>query len=256
MARNNWTREEHILAFNLYCQIPFGTIHLRNPRIIELAKLLGRKVGAVSWKLANFARLDPALQERGVRGASHGGKGEDVVWDEFSSDPEGLALESQRLLAGRLGKSIEELSEIETSDLPKEGVEREAIVRQRVNQDFFRRRVLSAYNFVCCVTGLSVQSLLVASHIVPWADDKANRLNPRNGLSLNGFHDRAFDRHLMWVDEEFRVRFAPRLLEQRWESAEMGSWVVGAEGKHLLLPKKFAPDPVLLKQHAQACLTV
>jgi len=33
---NNWTREENILAFNLYCQIPFGTIVVRlSPKIRE-----------------------------------------------------------------------------------------------------------------------------------------------------------------------------------------------------------------------------
>jgi len=36
MAPRNkyWTRDEHIMAFNLYCQIPFGQIHMRNPRMI------------------------------------------------------------------------------------------------------------------------------------------------------------------------------------------------------------------------------
>ena len=40
MAGQNkdWTREEHILAFNLYCKIPFGQIHMHNPRVIQLAR--------------------------------------------------------------------------------------------------------------------------------------------------------------------------------------------------------------------------
>jgi putative restriction endonuclease len=42
MPTNKWTREELIIAFNLYCKIPFGKIHNRNPEIIELAKILGR----------------------------------------------------------------------------------------------------------------------------------------------------------------------------------------------------------------------
>src|SRR5437764_8309423 len=42
-----WTREEHILAFNLYSQIPFGTIHIHNPKIQELATLLGRSVNSL-----------------------------------------------------------------------------------------------------------------------------------------------------------------------------------------------------------------
>src|SRR5258706_15671392 len=108
MPRDNWSRDEHILAFNLYSQIPFGTIHTRNPKIQELAQLLGRSVGSVSRKLANFARLDPFLQRRGIRGLEHGAKGEEEVWNEFAKNPEALAFESQRLLAQREAKSIEE----------------------------------------------------------------------------------------------------------------------------------------------------
>ena len=62
MATNHrlWTRNELIIAFNLYCKIPFGQIDARNPVIIALAEVLGRTPGSLSWKLANFARLDPA----------------------------------------------------------------------------------------------------------------------------------------------------------------------------------------------------
>ena len=28
--KKDWTREEHILEFNLYCKIPFGQIHMHN----------------------------------------------------------------------------------------------------------------------------------------------------------------------------------------------------------------------------------
>ncbi len=82
-------------------------------------------------------------------------------------------------MAERLGKTLTEYAGIETRDLPKAGLEREAIVRLRVNQSFFHRRLLSAYNNRCRITGLGVPALLTASHIVPWASDSANRLNPR-----------------------------------------------------------------------------
>ena len=58
MPRRDWSRDELIVAFNLYCKIPFGQIHIRNPLIVELAKVIGRTPSAVSWKLANFARRD------------------------------------------------------------------------------------------------------------------------------------------------------------------------------------------------------
>jgi hypothetical protein len=70
MARRDWTRDELILAFNLYCKTPFGKIHIRNPDVIALATAIGRTPSAVSWKLANFARLDPPLQERKVSGTA------------------------------------------------------------------------------------------------------------------------------------------------------------------------------------------
>jgi HNH endonuclease len=247
----DWTREEHILAFNLYCKIPFGSIHMNNPRIMELARILGRKVGSVSLKLSNFARLDPALQARGIRGMKHGAKGEEEVWHEFATHPESLAFESERLLAERLGQPIEQVADLETKDLPAAGIEREAIIRVRVNQSFFRSRILSAYNFRCCVTGLTVQPLLTASHIIPWAEDEKNRLNPRNGLCLNALHDRAFDRYLMWVEEDFVVRFSPRLHETCNSGIETIDWLTKFEGSKLLLPKKFSPDSDFLKTHAE-----
>jgi len=250
-TRDNWSREEHILAFNLYSQIPFGTIHERNPKIQELGMLIGRSAGAVSRKLANFSRLDPFLHQRGIKGLTHGAKGEEEVWNEFEKQPEALAFESERLLAEREGKTVEEIAQIDTDDLPPPGRERDAIVRVRVNQSFFRRRVLSAYNFRCCVTGLSIKSLLVASHIVPWSVDTDNRLNPRNGLCLNALHDRAFDCGLMWVDKGFTIRLSAKLLKNKGDSDEMREWLFSFDGEPLLLPKNFRPDPNFLLKHAK-----
>jgi putative restriction endonuclease len=236
------------LAFNLYCQIPFGTIHMRNPRIVDLARLLGRSAGSVSYKLSNFARLDPALQMRGIKGNPHGARGEAEVWEEFADDPESLAFESDQLLAERLGKPLEVVSEISVRYLPPEGIEREAIIRVRVNQSFFRRRILSAYDFQCCITGLKVRELLVASHIVPWSQDAQNRLNPRNGLCLNPLHDRAFDRGFMWIDDQLCVRFSSAVTG-RSESDLAFQWLTSFDGSRLRLPANFTPDRRLLEEH-------
>jgi len=251
----DWTREEHIIAFQLYSRIQFGTIHMRNPEVIELAALLGRKVGSASRKLANFARLDPVHQARDVQGLDHGSKGEEDVWREFDERPEALAFESARLLAERLGFDVEKVADIDQSDLPPPGIEREALVKLRVNQSFFRQRVLSAYEFRCCITGLTNRGLLVASHIVPWADDAVHRLNPRNGLCLNALHDRAFDRRLMWVEPDFVVRLSPKLRDATEDSKQTVDWLLSFDGKPLLLPKRFQPDRDFLAKHARGCET-
>ncbi len=257
MARygENWARDELILAFALYSEIPFGKIHMGNPKIVELGRLLGRTPGSVSMKLSNFARLDPALQARGIAGLTRGAKGEKEIWDEFRERPEALAFESQQLLAEKLGKRVEDVAEIRTDDLPRAGIEREALIRVRVNQSFFRGRILSAYEFRCCITGLAVRELLVASHIVPWSEDAANRLNTRNGLCLNPLHDRVFDRHLMAVDHNLRVRFSPRLHNQRAKETNALSWLLSFEGTTLRLPKHFSPDPNFLVKHARLLLS-
>jgi DNA (cytosine-5)-methyltransferase 1 len=48
VASKNWTREQILVAINLYCQLPFGKLHKGNPIIIETAKLLGRTPDALA----------------------------------------------------------------------------------------------------------------------------------------------------------------------------------------------------------------
>jgi putative restriction endonuclease len=248
MPTNKWTREELIIAFNLYCKIPFGKIHNRNPEIIELAKILGRTPSAVSWKLANLASLDPALKKRNIAGASNRGKLDAEIFEEFSGDWERLAFESEKLLAQKLGKPIEDVAEVEMFDLPKAGKERESLVKVRVNQSFFRKAVLAAYNFQCCITGLEIPELLNASHIVPWSKDEENRINPRNGLCLNAIHDRAFDRGLLTVTSDFTVKIS-KSVKQRKISETIQDFLLRYDGIEIKKPSRFSPDLDFLTYH-------
>lgn len=243
--RTNWSRDELIVAFNLYCKTPFGKIHIRNPEIVGLAKILRRTPGSLSWKLANFASLDPSLKARNIAGASHGSKLEREVWTEFNQDWERLAFESERLRASMLGKDLPPEDE---PNFP-EGKMRESLVRTRVNQSFFRAAILAAYNSTCCITGLSNAELLCASHIIPWSQDVENRTNPRNGLCLNALHDRAFDRGLITVTLDHTVLLSPKILSLRDPSAE--SLFLRYEKAKIKLPDRFAPDPSFLKYHRE-----
>ena len=146
---------------------------------------------------------------------------------------------------------IEELAGIDESELPAEGIDRDRLVKTRVNQQFFRATVLAAYNFRCCVSGLTVRPLLVASHIVPWSIDRKNRMNPRNGLCLNALHDRAFDRGLMTVTADFKVQMSDALKPTNKADEEPFSWLWRFDGKALALPKKFTPDAKFLASHRE-----
>lgn len=243
--RRNWTRGEFVVAFNLYCKIPFGRIHHRNPQIIQLAKIIGRTSSALAWKLANFARLDPSLRRRNIVGASHGARGEVEIWNEFNNDWEKLSYESERLveqMTGTVPPAVEEVMQF------PEGKTREALVRTRVNQTFFRSAVLAAYGNRCCITGLAIPALLTASHIVPWSVDVKNRTNPRNGLCLNALHDRAFDCGLLTVTVDYRVKISPSARAKSAGSV-VSELLQRFEGSTIAQPAKFAPSPEFLRYH-------
>lgn len=78
-----WTRDELILAVNLYCKLPFGKMHKSNPEIIRFASLIGRTPSSIALKLGNFASFDPTLKARGIKGASNASKLDKIIWDEF-----------------------------------------------------------------------------------------------------------------------------------------------------------------------------
>ena len=238
----NWTREETIQAFNLYCKTPFGRIHMRNPEIIALAHRLQRTPSSVSYKLANLARLDPSLKKRNIAGATHGSKMDIEVWNEFSQDWDKLAYESELLLM----QPNNEIS-AEFIDLP-EGKMRETLVKARVNQQFFRSAVLAAYENKCGITGLPLRELLIASHIVPWKIDVKNRTNPRNGLCLNALHDKAFDLGFLTITSKLTVLLSPEL-EKRSTLPGMREFFLNYKDAPLRIPSRFAPDPSFLEYH-------
>ena len=246
MTQREWTREELIVAFNLYCKIPFGRIHIRNPLVIELAQAIRRTPSAVSWKLANFARLDPALKKRNIAGASHGARAEVEIWEEFNSDWEKLAFESEQLLL-QITNRVDVLSGEDATIFP-EGTTREVIVRARVNQGFFRSAVLVAYGSSCCITGCSVPELLNASHIIPWSIDVKNRTNPRNGLCLNAIHDRAFDCGLLTITPNLKVKISPKA-KRKLSDVGTQELLLRYENVSISLPRHFAPEPAFLRYH-------
>lgn len=243
MERRNWTRQELIVTFNLYCKIPFGRIHNRNPEIIALAMAIGRTPSALSWKLANFARLDPTLQERNIAGAGHGAKLEQEVWEEFSENWERLAFESERLKAEIFSTHPED----QEADSFPEGKTRDAVIRLRVNQGFFRSAILASYGSRCCITGLAIPELLSASHIVPWSVDHKNRTNPQNGLCLNTLHDRAYDRGLLTVTADYKVLISSAILLTDDPATE--TLLSRYHGASIHLPARFRPDPSFLQYH-------
>lgn len=234
-SRRPWTRDELILAINLYCRTPFGRIHIRNPEIVELSSMLGRTPGAVSYKLANFASIDPTLDRKGAANSSRLDR---EVWSEFFEDWDSMILESE----ARMNQLKRPEAPIGVDDLlpDVQGGTRAAIVKVRTNQEIFRRMILTSYNHTCCITGIDHAELLVAGHIVPWSCDEKNRLNPMNGLCLNALHDRAFDMGLISIDRKYRVMVSRRVKHHL---------IRQYRGEPIMLPRRFLPDQRFLEYH-------
>lgn len=248
--RKGWTREQLLVAFNLYCRLPFGKMHSRNPEIVRLAKAIGRSPSALAMKLTNIASLDPAITSTGRSGLSGASTSDKEMWREMNADWYAFAREAgvttaKVLEAGRQGNRAPVLEE--PSDADYSGEERVISSKARVGQDFFRRAVLSAYDSECCITGLGVEELLVASHIKPWRVDAKNRLNPRNGLCLAVLHDRAFDVGIITVTSDMTVRVSRRYARDAGEF--FTSSLLEFDGRPIRRPGKFQPNPDFLEYH-------
>src|SRR6185437_8760181 len=241
-----WTKDELMLAVNLYSKLTFGQMSQTNRDIIELANLIGRTPGSVTFKLVNFASLDPRLTQKGMMNASRLDK---EIWQEYMNNWDEVFFEGEKLLAQRKHTTIEKLYNINLDDYKeKEGREVERLVKVRVNQETFRGAVLTNFSNQCCITGISILELIVASHIAPWSSDKANRLSPQNGLALNSLHDRAFDRHLITVTEDLKIKISPKFYKYQ-DIISIKQNFIDYDGKSLIAPKKFYPDAEFLRMH-------
>ena len=249
---DKWTREETIIAFNLYCKIPFKSSSKTHPLVVKYAHIIGRSPSAFNMKIGNIGRLDPDLKSQGITGLVHGAKLELEVWNEFYNNPERLAYESERLIAQFSGKGIEESSDISLQDLPQ-GKEREVVIRQRVNQSFFRAAVMSSYNFRCCISGVQKSELVEACHIVDWAENEGNRTNPRNGLCLNPFFHKAYDKLLISITPDFEILINDSLIDNI-DSNVTQTYLSQLRGTKIHLPDRFLPQRDLLEIHHQKYL--
>lgn len=244
MSQRNWTRDETILAFELYCTIPSSKVTIHNEDVVSLARLLGRTPGAVKLKIQNFKSFDSSYTADGRVGLSHGSKTDKEVVEDFIDHWDKMILEADNVRK-KLGLPVEynEIAEV------PHGHSQEQTVRVRIGQSFFRKAVLSAYRSSCCVTGIELPELLIASHIKPWSasDDGKEKVNPQNGLCLNAFHDKAFDKGLFTLSLDYQVIVSETV--KSTSNDTLISLLLAYEGRRIFLPTKFLPKKEYLEYH-------
>lgn len=247
MKPNRWTRDQLLKTLALYCQLPFGKMHSHNPAVVALARVIQRTPSAVALKLANFASLDPDLRGRGIGGMGNTSATDRAIWSEFYGRWDELANNAIPL------EPTEEpgapLRKRSAARLPPTGsTEVLSETTRRRGQSFFRAAVIAAHNGKCCITGITCQAILRASHIVPWSHDPSLRLDPRNGLCLNALHDAAFDRGLITLSDRFVLQVSRRV------RADVPATIYRAmferwDGAPITMPERFAPTPEMLEFH-------
>lgn len=251
MARN-WTRDELIIALGLYCKLEFGKLHGRNTLIRQVAVLLGRTPGSLAMKLVNLASLDPAITRTGRSGLAGASALDREMWQAFASDTaHWMPVIEERLNQLLVSEQAPEKPEgVDDQPADYSGGHYLATTKQRKGQNLFRDAVFSAYQSRCCITGVAEPRLLVASHIKPWSQDVANRLNPANGLCLSALVDRAFDKGLVTLSDDYRLLVSP-VLRPHNDNPHIHETFYAREGQPIHLPEKFDPDPALVAWHRE-----
>ena len=245
MAKRLWTRDEMILTLALYFQLPFGRLNHATPEVRELAKLLNRTENAVALRLVNFAACDPYIINSGRTGMPGGLSVCVPYWNEFANNKEALFLEAATIRNRIQNQTFEQTLQIEGQ---LSGLDKIAYVKQRVNQNAFRTMILNNYDSRCAITGISIPDLLVASHIIPWAVNEKERLNPENGICLSALYDRAFDKGFISIDMNNRVILADKLKIYEGEGFYTTHFA-SIENQPIRLPEEHLPNPVFLEWH-------
>lgn len=132
------------------------------------------------------------------------------IWygdDENNKRVQEFLFEYESELASRI-QTIEGFSQ------KLEGADTECLVKQRLNQDKFRDQLLERFKCKCALCGVSNKSLLIASHIKPWAKSDCNeKLSKYNGLLLCPNHDKLFDKGFISFTDDGEIMISDKLSE-------------------------------------------
>ena len=245
--KENWTREETIIAFSLYCKLPFRD-STRDSRLVEeYAAILKRTPASVILKIGDLGRLDSGLKGYSNTGPVRGLKLDREIWSEFLQNPMQFVYNGEKLIARVTGRSIEDVAEIDEDNLPK-GCSHKDSLRTKIGFGFFRKVVLSSYNSTCCVSGVRNPLLVEACHITEWDDDENKIVDPRNGLCLNYLMHKAYDRKLISVSPDYKICVSDAMIESAMRE-DFRKYVTSINNRRILMPDRFRPSREMLALH-------
>ena len=253
-----------MMAFALYIVLKPRECDDKGLDVQRLASFLHRTPSSVVLKIWNIAAYDANRKARGRVGMKHGSKLDSQVWQWYAEDPDTFMEQCLNLLRHALLQAdannfnpaplasdryspLETATTLLVAERTPTGEERPITTLQRVNQSYFRNSLLQNYHSTCCITGMQIPKLLIASHIKPWkASSAVEKTAASNGLLLNAFHDRAFDQGLISIDDDYRIMVNHDKVRH---SDINDKWLYNFEGREISLPTISQPSHEFIEYH-------
>jgi len=150
---------------------------------------------------------------------------------------------------GGLEQSIpdrEEKGEISEEQADYAIENRKIEIKARQKQSLFRAKVLRNFGHHCCLSDTTEDNLLIASHIIPWAERIQTRLDPANGLCLSYIYDKLFDEGYFSLRNDYFVVISKRVYDL---SKGIQNILVPIEGTKIRDPKIYPISTEFLEDH-------
>ncbi|MCC3149520.1 HNH endonuclease [Bifidobacterium bifidum] len=262
--RRNWSREETMMAFALYIVLEPRECDDKGLDVQRLASFLHRTPSSVALKIWNIAAYDANRKACGRVGMKHGSKLDSQVWQWYAEDPDAFMKQCLDVLRRALLQAnasnftpaplapdrhspLETATALLIDEHAPTKEERPITMLQRVNQSYFRNSLLQNYHGTCCITGMQIPKLLIASHIKPWKASTPNeKTAASNGLLLNAFHDRAFDQGLISIDDDYRIM----VNHDKVRHSDINDrWLYDFDGHEISLPAISQPSHEFIEYH-------
>ena len=212
MARNPfWSRDELILALDLYFKVNPARSSEKSPEIIELSELLNslpihntkeaqanfRNPTGVYMKLCNFLRFDPNYQGKGLEAGS---KLDELVWNEFAENPDFLQRTAAAIRSNYPSLPISGASDEANPSFDDEFSEGKILTRvhkiKERNPTFVRRKKNSVLrkngSLICEVCGFDFEEyygdigkgFAECHHLIPISELKSEQKVGLNDLAI------------------------------------------------------------------------
>lgn len=241
------------MAFALYMVLAPSECDDRGRDVQRVASVLHRTPNAASLKIWNIAANDCNRRLSGRVGMTHGSRLDREIWEEYAQEGDDFLNRCLDLVTEVLQQAdrndvlpSSRFSSLETASRMLLGEERTVTAVQRVHQEYFRNSLLTNYRHSCCLSGIHVDSLLIASHIKPWAESSPReRTASSNGLLLNAFLDRAFDQGFITINHDYRVIVSGEVRH----SPANDMWLYRYDGRRIALPEVNPPSHEFIDYH-------